>query len=164
MELSREALAATSQRLTAMVETVRSILARKGSRVWCLEPGATVYDAIALMAEKGVGALVVLAEGKVAGIISERDYARKIILKGKSSLHTQVREIMSTPVITVTPEHTVGECLEIITRNRIRHLPVLEGESLAGVVTSGDLVSAIISAQADTIHHLSSYISGKYPG
>jgi len=164
VELSKEALAASAPRLMAMVDTVRSILRRKGSVVWSVTPEATVYEAIALMADKGVGALLVVAEGKLAGILSERDYARKVILKGKSSRQTQVSAIMSAPVVAVTPDHTVEQCLEIITLNHIRHLPVLEGGELAGVVTIGDLVGAIISAQADTIHHLSSYIAGQYPG
>jgi CBS domain-containing protein len=146
-----------------MVETVRGILKSKGSEVWSLDAEATVYEAIALMAEKGIGALLVVSEGKPAGILSERDYARKVILKGKSSKATPVREIMSSPVITVTPEHTVAECMKIITTHRIRHLPVLEGEQLVGVVSIGDLVNSIISTQAATIHQLSSYISGKYP-
>jgi CBS domain-containing protein len=146
-----------------MVETVRGILKSKGSQVWSLDAEATVYQAIALMAEKGIGALLVVSEGKLVGILSERDYARKVILKGKSSRTTPVREIMSSPVITVTPEHTVAECMKIITTHRIRHLPVLEGEQLVGVVSIGDLVNSIISTQAATIHQLSSYISGKYP-
>lgn len=146
-----------------MVETVRGILKSKGDQVWSLDAEATVYQAIALMAEKGIGALLVVSEGKLVGILSERDYARKVILKGKSSKATPVREIMSSPVITVTPEHTVAECMKIITTHRIRHLPVLEGEQLVGVVSIGDLVNSIISTQAATIHQLSSYISGKYP-
>jgi len=145
------------------VETVRSILRRKGTAVWTVAPEATVYEAILRMAEKGVGALVV-GDEQVLGVISERDYARKVILKGKSSRETRVQDIMSTPAITVTPEHTVEECLEIITQNRIRHLPVVEQGRLAGLVTIGDLVGTIISAQTDTIHHLRNYIAGKYPG
>ena len=164
MELTREALAATSQRLLAMVDTVRSILQRKGQAVWTVGPEITVYEAIARMAEKGVGALVVVAEEQLVGMISERDYARKVILKGKSSRETRVRDIMSAPVITVTPEHSIEQCLEIVTGNRIRHLPVVEEGGLAGLVTIGDLVGAIISAQTDTIHHLRNYITGKYPG
>jgi CBS domain-containing protein len=164
LELTREALAATSQRLLAMVDTVRSIVQRKGSTVWSVAPETTVYEAIKRMAEKGVGALMVVEEERLVGVISERDYARKVILKGKSSRDTRVRDIMSAPVITVTPEHSVEECLAIVTQHRIRHLPVLEEGRLAGVVTIGDLVGALIAAQADTIHHLSSYISGKYPG
>jgi len=164
VELTREALAATSLRLLALVDTVGSILQRKGTAVWSVAPDATVYDAVALMAEKGAGALVVVASGQLLGIISERDYARKVILKGKSSRETRVREIMSAPVVTVTPEHSVEQCLATITEHRIRHLPVLDQGQLVGVVTIGDLVGTLISAQAETIHHLSSYIAGKYPG
>lgn len=164
MELTREALAAASHRLLSMVDTVRSILQRKGSAVWTVSPEATVYEAISLMAQKGVGALVVFADERVVGMISERDYARKVILKGKSSRETRVRDIMSTPVITVTPDDSVEHCLEIITTNRIRHLPVVEDGRLVGIVTIGDLVGTLISAQTDTIHHLSNYITGKYPG
>ena len=147
----------------AMVETVRSILKIKGNQVWWLSPDATVFEAIALMAEKGVGALAVLHEEKLAGIISERDYARKVFLRGRSSKDTRVHEIMTTDLITVTPEHTVGECMRIITDRRVRHLPVLERDELAGMISIGDVVRAIISAQADTIRQLSSYITGEYP-
>ena len=147
----------------AMVETVRSILKTKGNNVWALSPDATVYDAVALMAEKGVGALVVLSEEKLEGIISERDYARKVILKGHASKEMRVHEIMTRSVITVTCEHTVADCMRIITDHRVRHLPVLDGDKLAGMVSIGDIVRAIISAQADTIRHLSSYITGDYP-
>jgi CBS domain-containing protein len=164
VELTREALTAASQRVFAMVDTVRSILHRKGNAVWTVAPETTVYEAITRMAEKGVGALVVVADEQPLGMISERDYARKVILKGKSSRDTRVRDIMNAPVITVTLEHTVEECLEMITEHRIRHLPVLEGGQLAGVVSIGDLVGSLISAQTDTIHHLRNYITGKYPG
>jgi len=147
----------------AMVETVRSILKTKGNSIWSLSPDATVFDAIALMAEKGVGALMVLSQDKLEGIISERDYARKVILKGHSSKEMRVDEIMTRSVITVTCEHTVAECMRIMTDHRVRHLPVMDGDRLAGVVSIGDIVRAIISAQADTIKHLSSYIAGNYP-
>lgn len=147
----------------AMVETVRSILKLKGNHVWWLSPEATVYEAIALMAEKAVGALAVISEDRLAGIISERDYARKVILKGHSSKDTLVRDIMTPNVITVTPEHTVAECMRIITDHRVRHLPVLEGPELTGMISIGDVIRAIISAQADTIRQLSSYITGEYP-
>jgi CBS domain-containing protein len=115
------------------------------------------------MAAKGVGALVVLTQEKIEGIISERDYARKVILKGHSSKEMRVHEIMTRSVITVTCENTVGECMRIMTDHRVRHLPVLDGEKLAGVISIGDIVRAIISAQAETIRHLSSYIKGDYP-
>jgi CBS domain-containing protein len=147
----------------AMVETVRSILKNKGNQVWSLSPEASVYDAIALMAEKRVGALLVLSHEKLVGIISERDYARKVILKGHSSREMQVQEIMSRSLVTVTAENTVGECMRIMTDHRVRHLPVFDGETLAGVISIGDVVRATISAQADTIRQLSSYISGEYP-
>jgi CBS domain-containing protein len=146
-----------------MVETVRSILKNKGSNVWSLSPDATVFDAIGLMAEKGVGALLVVSQERLVGIISERDYARKVILKGHSSKDTRVHEIMTRSVVTVTTEHTVAECMRIMTDQRVRHLPVLDGDRLAGMVSIGDIVRSIISAQADTIRHLSTYITGGYP-
>jgi CBS domain-containing protein len=135
----------------------------KGNQVWSLSPEATVYDAIALMAEKGVGALLVLSQGKLAGIISERDYARKVILKGHSSKEMEVQDIMTRSVVTVKAENTVAECMRMMTDHRVRHLPVFDGETLAGVISIGDVVRAIISAQADTIRQLSSYITGEYP-
>lgn len=146
-----------------VAETIRSILETKGSQVWSLTPDATVYDAIALMAEKGIGALPVVSEGRLAGILSERDYARKVILKGKSSNETLVREIMTREVITVTPNHTVDECMRMMTNHRIRHLPVFEADDLVGMVSIGDLVKAVISSQGATINNLSNYIAGKYP-
>lgn len=146
-----------------MVENVHLILKNKGSQIWSLAPDATVYEAISTMAEKNVGALLVVSEGKLVGIISERDYARKVILKDKSSRKTLVGDIMTSPVITVTPGHTLDECMQIMTDNRIRHLPVLEGEKLVGAISIGDLVKAIISTQAETIQQLDNYITGKYP-
>lgn len=147
-----------------MAESIQSILNRKGSEIWSLSPQATVYDAIALMAEKGVGALLVTSGGRLAGIISERDYARKVILKGKSSRDTPVEEIMTRDVVTVTPRQTVDECMRIMTNSRIRHLPVLDGDRVAGMISIGDLVKAIIAAQEATIQQLTSYIAGSYPG
>src|SRR5437879_4550222 len=145
-----------------MSETIASILRNKGCNLWSVDPEATIYDAIALMAEKSIGALVVLSEGKLVGIVSERDYARKVILQGRSSKDTRVREIMTSSVITVTPENTVDECMRIITNRRVRHLPVLAGDEVMGVVSIGDLVRAIIAEQAATIDHLHSYIAGRY--
>ena len=145
-----------------MSEMIASVLKNKGTRIWSIDPEATIYDAIALMAEKGIGALVVVSEGRLAGIISERDYARKVILQGRSSKDTHVREIMTSSVITVSPEKTVDECMRIITNHRVRHLPVMRGNEVIGVISIGDLVRAIIAEQAATIDHLHSYIAGKY--
>jgi CBS domain-containing protein len=145
------------------METVRSMLLHKGSDVFWLSPEATVYDAVAMMADKGIGALLVISGGKLAGIVSERDYARKVILKGKHSHEMQVREIMTSPVFTVSPEHSVEDCMRIITAHRIRHLPVMEGDTLKGMISIGDVVRSIISAQAHTIDQLSGYIEGRYP-
>ena len=145
------------------METVRTMLRHKGTELFWLAPEATVYEAVAMMADKGVGALLVIAERKLAGIVSERDYARKVILKGKHSHEIQVREIMTSPVITVTPEHSVEDCMRTITTHRIRHLPVVSGDELVGMISIGDVVKSIISAQAHTIDQLSSYIEGRYP-
>ncbi|MFQ5816723.1 MAG: CBS domain-containing protein [Terriglobia bacterium] len=146
-----------------LVDKISSVLRRKGHQVWAMTPAASVYDAIAMMADKHVGALLVLADSKLVGVISERDYARKVILKGKSSTQIQVREIMTSPVIFVTPEHTVDQCMRIMTTNQIRHLAVMEREQVVGVLSMGDLVGWIISAQEETIGQLENYITGKYP-
>lgn len=146
-----------------MTENIASILKSKGSAVWSVTPDATVYDALALMAERSIGALLVLSDGRMAGIVTERDYARKIVLQGKSSKDTPVHEIMTRAPVTVTPDHTVDECMVIMTQSRVRHLPVLEADRVAGIVSIGDLVNAIISAQAHTINQLHTYISGSYP-
>ena len=146
-----------------MRENIASLLADKGDSIWSVGPDATVYDAIAMMMEKRVGALLVIAQGALVGIMSERDYARKVILQGRSSKDTPVREIMTQPVITVSAGHSVDECMRIMTDRRIRHLPVLEGANIIGVVSIGDLVKAIISAQAHTIGQLHTYISNSYP-
>jgi CBS domain-containing protein len=146
-----------------MTETIASILNCKGSVVWSVAPDATVYDAIALMAEHRVGALLVLSDDRLVGILSERDYARKVILQGRSSRETPVNEIMTSGVVTVTPDHTVDECMLIMTQERIRHLPVMIQDTVVGIVSIGDLVRSIISAQAHTIHQLHTYISGTYP-
>src|ERR1017187_5030177 len=145
-------------------EPVTSPLRMKGSGVWSISPDATVYEAIEQMAEKGIGALLVLHEGRLEGIISERDYARKVILKGKSSKDTLVREIMASPVVTVTLDHTVDMCMKIMTERRVRHLLVLDQDNVVGIVSIGDMVRATIAAQAETIDHLHTYILGTtYP-
>ena len=142
---------------------VGSVLKRKGREVWFVTPDQTVYEAIERMADKGVGALLVISADKLVGIISERDYARKVILKGKSSKATLVNEIMTSPVIFVAPDRAVDECMGIMTRNRIRHLPIMENEKVLGVVSIGDLVKWIGSEQEETIEHLQNYISARYP-
>jgi CBS domain-containing protein len=147
-----------------MLQTIEPILETKGRHLWSVTPETTVYEAIALMAEKGVGAVLVLSEGVLVGIVSERDYARKVILQGRSSKETTVGEIMTRNLITVSPDTPVEECMRIITRHRIRHLPVMEGWRLVGIVSIGDLVNAVISDQAETIEHLHTYIGAKYPG
>jgi CBS domain-containing protein len=143
-----------------MPETVASILRDKGSDVWSTRPDASVYDAIALMAGKSVGALIVLDDGLLVGILSERDYARKVILQGRSSKDTQVAEIMASPVFTVRPSSTVYECMELVTAKRIRHLPVVDDNKVVGIVSIGDLVRKIVAAQRETIQHLHEYIAG----
>ena len=143
-----------------MSETVASVLRHKGSDVWSIGPDASVYDAIALMAGKSVGALLVIDRAMLVGILSERDYARKVVLQGRSSKDTRVADIMTAPVIFVTPSHTVHDCMSMVTANRIRHLPVLDADKVVGIVTIGDLVRKIVATHEETIHHLHEYIVG----
>ena len=145
-------------------EPVERILRHKGSQVHSIPPDATVFEALEKMAAHDVGALVVMDGTGLLGVISERDYARKVILKDRSSREMQVREIMSTPAVTVTRTTTVDECMCQMTEKRCRHLPVVEEGNVLGVVSIGDLVNWIINAQDLTIHHLEDYIYGKYPG
>ena len=146
------------------VDTIDSVLKLKGRQFWSVPPTATVYEAIERMSEKSVGALLVMSENKLLGILSERDYARKVILKDRSSRHTLVQEIMTSPVLTVTSRHNVEECMRLMTENRIRHLPVVDSEQVTGIISIGDLVNWIITAHEETISHLQSYIAGNYPG
>jgi CBS domain-containing protein len=143
------------------MKTVRDLLRVKGGATWSIAPAATVYEALALMAEKDVGALLVLEAGNLVGIVSERDYARKVALRGKTSRETPVREIMTARVVWVRPEQTIEECMALMTNKRIRHLPVLEGERLIGVISIGDVVKAIISEQEFIIAQLENYITGQ---
>jgi len=147
-----------------LVDSVRLVLKQKDQNVWSVSPEACVYEAIEIMAEKFVGALMVVSEGVLVGVVSERDYARKVILQGKSSKQTQVKEIMSSPAIFVTPDQTVEDSMRIMTDKHIRHLPVVEDGIVLGVVSIGDLVKWMISAQQHTISQLHSYIASQYPG
>jgi len=140
------------------MKTLKQLLEAKGGNVYSIAPDARMFDALKLMADKNVGALVVMEAGRLAGIISERDYARKVILHGKSSHDIPVREIMTGKVITVHPGQTVEECMTLMTAKRIRHLPVTEGDRLIGVLSIGDLVKEVIAEQEATIRQLESYI------
>jgi CBS domain-containing protein len=159
-----EALGSILPDNTAATNTVRQVLAAKSlQQVVTIDPLATVYDALCLMAEHNVGALVVVDFAGVQGIISERDYARKVILVGKTSRETAVEEIMATPAVTVGPDTTVAECMALMTGKFLRHLPVIEGGALIGLVSIGDVVKTIIAEQSERIGKFEEYITGAYP-
>jgi len=145
-----------------LLDTVESILKQKKAVVWSVSPEATVYEALTLMAEKEIGALLVLSDGRLAGLISERDYARKIALMGRSSKDTTVAEVMSDTV-TVDPRQTVSACMELMTDHRRRHLPVVDGDRIIGMLSIGDLVNWIVKSHEQTIQQLHGYIAGAYP-
>lgn len=145
-----------------MISTVDEILQQKGREVWTIGPKATVLEALKLMSEKDIGALVVVQDAQVIGIISERDYARKIVLRGRASVSTPVKDIMTDKVYYVTPKTTIKECQALLTEQSVRHLPVLEDKKLVGLISIGDVVKAVIDEQETTISHLSDYITGKY--
>jgi CBS domain-containing protein len=142
--------------------SISDILSQKGSTVHSVSPENTVYEAISMMAEKNVGALLVIDKSRLVGILSERDYTRKVALRGKTSKDTPVREILSGKVITAPPDLSIADCMRLMTEHRIRHLPVLEAEKILGIVSIGDLVNWIISEQSSTINQLHTYIAG-YP-
>jgi CBS domain-containing protein len=140
---------------------VESILRYKGNTVWSISPDASVYQAVRVMAEKSIGALPVIANGELVGILTERDYARKVALQSRSSKDTAVGEIMTSPVVSVPPDQTVEECMRIMTRTRIRHLPVIDRGQVVGIVSIGDLVRKVVAAQGEIIQQLQAYISGR---
>jgi CBS domain-containing protein len=141
------------------MHTLRQLLGSKTPEVYAVAPGDSVIDAIRLMAEKGVGAVLVMDGARLAGIVSERDYARKVVLHGKSSADTSVRDIMTADVVTVSPHQTVAQCMQIVTDHRIRHLPVVEEGDVIGVISIGDLVKAVIEDQQVQLDELQRYIA-----
>ncbi|MGW8144403.1 MAG: CBS domain-containing protein [Anaerolineales bacterium] len=141
--------------------TVKRLLEKKGDAIWSIPPHAMVYEALSLMAEKNIGAVLVIERGILVGILSERDYARKIILRGKRSIDTQVWEIMTPDVIFVNPDQSIEECMAIMTEKHVRHLPVFSGEELVGLISIGDVVKELISEKEFVIEQLENYIAGR---
>jgi len=144
------------------MELIKYIIKAKGHEIWSIEPDASVFDAVKLMADKGIGALIVMEGKKLVGVVSERDYARNVILKNRSSKETYVEEIMTKRIVYAHPEQNVQECMALMTEKHIRHLPIMVEEKLLGVVSIGDLVKSIIAQQKLTIKQLEQYVSGDY--
>ena len=155
---------APSESQARLSEPVRFILQQKGTNVWSISPDASVYECATLMAEKQVGSLVVLSGERLVGLVSERDFVRKVILAGVPAKEAKVRDIMTSPVLYVTPEESIDACLRLMTNRRTRHLPVMRGETVTGLLSIGDLVNWIVTAQEHEIRSLQSYIAGAYPG
>ena len=139
---------------------ISTLLHHKPATLWSVAPEATVFEAIKLMAEKNIGSLLVLSDGKLVGVFTERDYTRKIALQGKTSKDTRVRDVATSKIISVTPDHSVEDCMKLMTENRVRHLPVLQGEKVVGLISIGDLVNWIISTQNAAIAQMEQYIAG----
>ena len=142
--------------------TIAQLLNTKGDQIWSVEPKATIFEALEIMSEKEIGALLVMVDGKLTGIFSERDYARKVILKGKSSKETAVGELMTKKVFYIDSQKTINDCMAMMTAKRIRHVPVIEDNQVMGIITIGDVVNQIISEQEVTINHLENYITGSH--
>ena len=140
---------------------VKEILRRKGNQIISVSPNATVLDALRLMAEKNLSGVMVMEGEDVKGIFTERDYARKIVLRGRTSADSQISEVMVTNLVTITPEASVNDCMQLMTGKLIRHLPVLEGEKIVGIISIGDVVKSMIEEQQDVIQHLEQYIAGQ---
>ena len=148
-----------------LTHTIARILqSKRENRILSISPDQTVYEAIKKMAEHGVGALLVMVDNQLLGVISERDYARKVVLRGHLSKDILVRDIMTTAIVSVSPQRSIDECMALMTEHRFRHLPVMEGDAVVGVVSLGDVVKWIISEQEEVIHELEGYIVGSYPG
>jgi len=146
------------------VGNAHHILQVKGTDIWTVGPEVMVLEAVRMMGEKDIGALVVTEDNEVLGVISERDYSRKIVLKGRTSRDTKVGEVLDAPVIVVKPESSIEECMELMTDQRVRHLPVVDDGRLIGIISMGDVVRWIMRSQSEAIQHLQGYISGQYPG
>ena len=142
--------------------TIKDILNNKDNKIWSVEPKTSIFEALIIMSDKEIGALLVIEDEKLVGIFSERDYARKVILKGKSSKNTLVGELMTKKVFYIDPEKTINDCMAIMTDKHIRHLPVINNDKVIGIITIGDVVNQIISEQEFTIHHLENYIMGTH--
>src|SRR5687768_16597545 len=155
-------LSPTRTEVCMLPDTVNSVLRRKDRKVLSIAPDESVYEAISVMADNSIGALLVVSNGMLVGILSERDYARKVVLQSRSSKDTRVSDIMTSPVLTVSPAHTVEECMRLMTDKRIRHLPVIDGATIVGIVSIGDLVRSVITLQGETIQYLQQYINGNY--